>query len=140
MVIATNACIAGPQGGCQAECGSAAGMAAAALVELMGGTPAQCADALGMVIVNELGLVCDPVAGLVEIPCIKRNAAGVILAYACADMALADIGLKIPADECITAMKEVGDRMSSDLKETAGGGLATTPTGKRLREQVFGKE
>ena len=106
----------------------------------MGGTPAQCADALGMVIVNELGLVCDPVAGLVEIPCIKRNAAGVILAYACADMALADIGLKIPADECILAMKEVGDRMSSDLKETAGGGLATTPTGKRLREQVFGKE
>ncbi len=140
MVIATNACIAGAQGGCQAECGSAAGMAAAALVELMGGTPTQCADALGMVIVNELGLVCDPVAGLVEIPCIKRNAAGVILAYACADMALADIGLKIPADECITAMKEVGDRMSSDLKETAGGGLATTPTGKRLREQVFGKE
>jgi len=106
----------------------------------MGGTPAQCADALGMVIVNELGLVCDPVAGLVEIPCIKRNAAGVILAYACADMALADIGLKIPADECITAMKEVGDRMSSDLKETAGGGLATTPTGRRLKEQVFGKE
>ena len=140
MVIATNACIAGAQGGCQAECGSAAGMAAAALVELMGGTPAQCADALGMVIVNELGLVCDPVAGLVEIPCIKRNAAGVILAYACADMALADIGLKIPADECITAMKEVGDRMSSDLKETAGGGLATTPTGRRLKEQVFGKE
>ena len=132
MVIATNACIAGAQGGCQAECGSAAGMAAAALVELMGGTPAQCADALGMVIVNELGLV--------EIPCIKRNAAGVILAYACADMALADIGLKIPADECITAMKEVGDRMSSDLKETAGGGLATTPTGRRLKEQVFGKE
>ena len=100
----------------------------------------EAADALGMVIVNELGLVCDPVAGLVEIPCIKRNAAGVILAYACADMALADIGLKIPADECITAMKEVGDRMSSDLKETAGGGLATTPTGRRLKEQVFGKE
>ena len=126
MVIATNACIAGAQGGCQAECGSAAGMAAAALVELMGGTPTQCADALGMVIVNELGLVCD--------------AAGVILAYACADMALADIGLKIPADECILAMKEVGDQMHEGLKETAGGGLATTPTGRRLKEQVFGKE
>ena len=123
-----------------AEAVGAAGMAAAGLVELMGGSPTQCADALGMVLVNELGLVCDPVAGLVEIPCIKRNAAGVILAYACADMALADIGLKIPADECILAMKAVGDQMHEGLKETAGGGLATTPTGKRLKEQVFGKD
>ncbi|SET70679.1 L-serine dehydratase [[Clostridium] aminophilum] len=140
MVIAKNACIAGAQGGCQAECGSASGMAAAALVELMGGTPQQCADALGVAIVNQMGLVCDPVAGLVEIPCIKRNASGVAIACSSADMILSGIDLKIPVDECIDAMREVGDSMSSDLKETANGGLASTPTGKLLREKVFGKQ
>lgn len=140
MVVAQNACIAGAQGGCQAECGSASGMAAAALTELMGGTPEMCADALGIAIVNQLGLVCDPVAGLVEIPCIKRNASGVVIAFSAADMALAGIGLKIPADECIEAMKSVGDSMSASLKETAGGGLAQTPTGLKLREKVFGKK
>ena len=140
MVVAQNACIAGAQGGCQAECGSASGMAAAALVELMGGTPKMCADALGIAIVNQLGLVCDPVAGLVEIPCIKRNASGVVIAFSAADMALAGLDLKIPADECIEAMKSVGDAMSASLKETAAGGLAQTPTGRKLREQVFGKK
>lgn len=140
MVIAENASIAGAEGGCQAECGSASGMAAAALVELMEGTPAMCADALGIAIVNQMGLVCDPVAGLVEIPCIKRNAAGVVTAFSAADMALSGIKLKIPADECIEAMKSVGDSMSSDLKETARGGLAATATGKKLYEQVFGKK
>ncbi len=139
MIIATKACIAGAQGGCQAECGSASGMAAAALVELMGGTPKMCADALAIAIVNQEGLVCDPVAGLVEIPCIKRNASGVVIAFSSADMALAGIEAKIPADECIDAMREVGETMSRDLKETATGGLAATPTGKRYREQVFGK-
>ncbi len=139
MIIATKACIAGAQGGCQAECGSASGMAAAALVELMGGTPKMCADALAIAIVNQEGLVCDPVAGLVEIPCIKRNASGVVIAFSSADMALAGIEAKIPADECIDAMREVGDAMSRDLKETATGGLAATPTGKRYKEQVFGK-
>ena len=139
MVIANVASIAGAQGGCQAECGSASGMAAAALVEIQGGTPEQCANALGMSVVNQLGLVCDPVAGLVEIPCIKRNASGVVIAYSSADMALAGIDLKIPVDECIGAMKEVGDQMSATLKETAAGGLAATPTGKKLKEQVFGK-
>lgn len=139
MVIANKASIAGAQGGCQAECGSAAGMAAAALVELQGGTPQMCADALGIAIVNQMGLVCDPVAGLVEIPCIKRNAAGVVTAFSAADMALAGIELKIPADECIGAMKEVGDQMAASLKETAAGGLAATKTGKLLRQQVFGK-
>ena len=139
MIIAQKASIAGAQGGCQAECGSASGMAAAALVELMGGTPQMCADALAIAIVNQEGLVCDPVAGLVEIPCIKRNASGVVIAFSSADMALAGIEAKIPADECIDAMREVGDAMSRDLKETATGGLAATPTGKKYRVQVFGE-
>lgn len=139
MIIAQKASIAGAQGGCQAECGSASGKAAAALVELMGGTPQMCADALAIAIVNQEGLVCDPVAGLVEIPCIKRNASGVVIAFSSADMALAGIEAKIPADECIDAMREVGDAMSRDLKETATGGLAATPTGKKYRTQVFGE-
>lgn len=140
IVIAKNASIAGAEGGCQAECGSASGMAAAALVELKGGTPQQCADALGMSLVNQLGLVCDPVAGLVEIPCIKRNASGAAIALTSATMALAGVPLYIPADECLQAMKVVGDTMSSTLKETALGGLAATPTGKALRKQVYGEE
>ena len=140
MVIAQRASIAGAQGGCQAECGSAAGMAAAAMVEVMGGTPQQCADACAIAIVNQMGLVCDPVAGLVEIPCIKRNVAGVMTAFSSADMALAGIRPYIPADECVEAMREVGDALPAALKETAIGGLAGTPTGKALREKVFGKE
>ena len=138
MVIATNACVAGAQGGCQAECGSAAAMAAAAIVELAGGTPAQASDAVAIALKNILGLVCDPVAGLVEIPCIKRNASGVAGAFVAAELALAGIGSAIPADETILAMKKVGDAMSSSLKETAEGGLAATPTGQKLYEQVFG--
>lgn len=138
MVVAARSSIAGAQGGCQAECGSAAAMAAAALVELMGGTPSQCADACAMAISNQMGLVCDPVAGLVEIPCVKRNVSGLVIAYSSADMALAGIGAKIPADECIDAMREVGDALPASLKETAGGGLATTPTGRKLRDKVFG--
>ncbi len=137
IVIAHNASIAGATGGCQAECGSASGMAAAALVELMGGTPEMCGMALAMAIANQLGLVCDPVAGLVEIPCIKRNVSGIMIAFSSADMALAGIEARIPADECISAMQSVGDMMNSALKETAGGGLAATPTGRRLKEQVF---
>lgn len=137
-VIAERASVSGAQGGCQAECGSAAAMAAAALVELRGGTPAQCAHACAMAIKNQLGLVCDPVAGLVEIPCIKRNVSGVAVAFTSAEMALAGIESKIPADECIDAMRAVGDSMPCALKETAQGGLAVTPTGLRLKEQVFG--
>ena len=136
MVIANNACIAGAQGGCQAECGSAAAMAAAALVELCGGTPDMLGDAVSISLGNVLGLVCDPVAGLVEIPCIHRNAAGVAGALVAAQLALAGIR---PADEAILAMKRVGDAMPTALKETAEGGLAATPAGKRLYEQVFGK-
>ncbi len=138
MVVAKRASLAGAQGGCQAECGSAAAMAAAALVELMGGTPSQCADACAIAISSQMGLVCDPVAGLVEIPCIKRNVSGLSIAFSSADLALAGIGARIPADECLDAMREVGDALPSSLKETAGGGLAATPTGRALKKQVFG--
>ena len=138
MIIAEKASISGAQGGCQAECGSAAAMAAAALVELQGGTPQQAAHACAIAIKNQLGLVCDPVAGLVEIPCIKRNVSGVAIAFTSADMALAGIESKIPADECIDAMGAVGNSMPCALKETAQGGLAVTPTGLKLKQQVFG--
>ena len=140
MVVANRASIAGAQGGCQAECGAASAMAAAALVELMGGTPSQCADACAIAIANQLGLVCDPVAGLVEIPCIKRNVSGLVIAFSSADLALAGIEAKIPADECLDAMRSVGDTMPSALKETAKGGLADTPTGQKLQKQVFGSK
>ena len=140
MVIAKRASVSGAQGGCQAECGSAAAMTAAAMVEMMGGSPKQAADACAIALKNQLGLVCDPVAGLVEIPCIKRNVAGIMVAFSSADMALAGIESKIPVDEVIDAMKEVGDSLPCALKETAQGGLANTPTAKRLKEQVFGKQ
>lgn len=140
MVIAKKASISGAEGGCQAECGSASAMAAAAVVELMDGSPRQCADACAMAIKNQLGLVCDPVAGLVEIPCIKRNVSGVAIAFSSAEMALAGIQSKIPVDECIEAMREVGCSIPTSLRETAKGGLAATPTGERLREQVFGSD
>ena len=138
MVIAHKASIAGAEGGCQAECGSAAAMAAAALVEMMGGTPAQAGQACAMAIKNQLGLVCDPVAGLVEIPCIKRNVAGVAVAFTAAEMALAGVDSRIPVDEVIDAMRRVGEALPCALRETAQGGLATTPTGEALRKRVFG--
>lgn len=137
MVIAQRASISGAEGGCQAECGSASGMAAAAIVEILGGTPQQSADALGMSLINQLGLVCDPVAGLVEIPCIKRNASGTMLAITSASMALAGIPLYIPADDCIAAMKSVGDSMHISLKETALGGLAATKSAVEMKKKVF---
>jgi len=137
MVIANNASIAGAEGGCQAECGSASAMAAAALVELMNGTPEQCGHACAIAIANQLGLVCDPVAGLVEIPCIKRNVSGVMIAFSSADMALAGIKAKIPVDECIAAMQSVGSALPVALRETSGGGLADTPTGRKLKELVL---
>ena len=138
MIIANNASLAGAEGGCQAECGSAAAMAAAAITELAGGTPEMAGHAVAIALKNILGLVCDPVAGLVEIPCIKRNASGVAGAFVAAELALAGIESAIPADEVIWAMKKVGDAMSPALKETAEGGLASTPTGKKLHDQVFG--
>ena len=138
MIIANNASLAGAEGGCQAECGSAAAMAAAAITELAGGTPEMAGHAVAIALKNILGLVCDPVAGLVEIPYIKRNASGVAGAFVAAELALAGIESAIPADEVIWAMKKVGDAMSPALKETAEGGLAATPTGKKLHDQVFG--
>ena len=139
LVIANKASIAGAEGGCQAECGSASAMAAGALVEMCGGTPQMVADACAIAIKNILGLVCDPVAGLVEIPCIKRNAMGTANAFTAAELALAGITSAIPVDEVIWAMKKVGDSMAVTLKETGEGGLAATPTGKALKQQVFGE-
>ena len=140
MVIANNASLAGAQGGCQAECGSASAMAAASIVELAGGTPEMIGSAVATALKNILGLVCDPVAGLVEIPCIKRNASGVAGAFVAAELALAGIKSAIPADEVIWSMKKIGDVMPAALKETAEGGLAATPTGKRLHNLVFGPD
>nr|WP_297280448.1 L-serine ammonia-lyase, iron-sulfur-dependent, subunit alpha [uncultured Butyricicoccus sp.] len=139
MVIAFRASIAGAEGGCQAECGSAAAMAAAALVEMAGGTPDMSAHACAIALKNQLGLVCDPIAGLVEVPCIKRNAGGVACALTAAELALAGVHSVIPVDEVIDAMREVGDAMPCALRETAQGGLAATPTGIRLKQEIFGE-
>lgn len=138
FVVANNASISGAAGGCQAEVGSASGMAAAAIVELAGGTPEQCAEAMAITLKNMLGLVCDPVAGLVEVPCVKRNAMGAANAMVAADMALAGVTSRIPCDEVIDAMYKIGLSMPTALKETAQGGLAATPTGRELEAKIFG--
>ncbi|KRL01011.1 L-serine ammonia-lyase, iron-sulfur-dependent, subunit alpha [Liquorilactobacillus capillatus] len=140
MVIANNAGIAGATGGCQAEVGSAAAMGAAAAVEAAGGTPRQSSEALAMAISNLLGLVCDPVAGLVELPCVKRNAIGAGNGLISADMALAGLTNKIPADEVIQAMDKVGKGLPRALRETGIGGVAGTPTGLKLKMKIFGKK
>ena len=140
QIIANRAYLAGASGGCQAEIGSGSGMAAGAICYIKGGDTDQIGHACAMALKNQLGLVCDPVAGLVEIPCIKRNVAGIMIAFSSADMALAGIQSKIPVDEVIHAMKEVGDMMPCAMKETALGGLANTPTAKKMKEQVFGKK
>lgn len=133
QLIKKNATISGAEGGCQAECGAGAAMAAAAIVELYGGTPEMAFDAAAIAIKSVLGLVCDPVAGLVEVPCSKRNATGVVNAMACADMALAGIKSAIPFDEVVDAMYKIGKALPAALRETAMGGLATTPTGESIR-------
>jgi L-serine dehydratase len=138
LVIANEASISGAEGGCQAECGSAAAITAGALVELSGGDPLMVAEACAIALKNQLGLVCDPVAGLVEVPCVKRNAGGIMCAITAADMALAGIKSVIPVDEIIGAMREIGETMPAALKETAQGGLATTPTGLELKKRIFG--
>lgn len=137
-VVANNAYISGAAGGCQAEVGSAGAMASAAIVEMAGGTAQQSAEAFAMTLKNMLGLVCDPVAGLVEVPCVKRNAAGSSLAIVSADMALAGVTSRIPCDEVIGAMYRIGKTMPSALRETGEGGLAATPTGKEMKEKIFG--
>ncbi|USK30541.1 L-serine ammonia-lyase, iron-sulfur-dependent, subunit alpha [Bacillus sp. CMF21] len=138
FVVANNASISGAAGGCQAEVGSASGMAAAAITEMAGGTPSQAAEAMAITLKNMLGLVCDPVAGLVEVPCVKRNAMGAANAMIAADMALAGITSRIPCDEVIDAMFRIGQSMPTALKETAQGGLAATPTGRELEAKIFG--
>lgn len=138
FIVANNASISGAAGGCQAEVGSAAGMAAAAIVEMAGGTPQQCAEGFAITLKNMLGLVCDPVAGLVEVPCVKRNAMGAANALVAADMALAGVTSRIPCDEVIGAMFRIGQSMNPNLKETARGGLAATPTGKAIAAKIFG--
>lgn len=140
MVIANNAMISGAAGGCQAEVGSASGMAAAAAVEIAGGSPEESSEALAMALSNLLGLVCDPVAGLVEIPCVKRNAIGAVNALISADMALAGLTNKIPADDVIEAMRRVGKNLPPSLRETGLGGLAATREGVRLKMKIFGTE
>lgn len=134
-VIANNATISGAAGGCQAEVGSAAAMAAAAAVELAGGTPAQAAQAAAMALKNLLGLACDPVAGLVEVPCVKRNAGGAAIALTAAEMALAGVSSRIPPDEVVQAMYAIGTMIPEVLRETAGGGLAATTTGRAWKKK-----
>ena len=139
-VIVHRAHVSGAAGGCQAETGSAAAMSAGAAVELLGGSPRQVSHAVAITLTNMLGLVCDPVAGLVEVPCIQRNAGGVAQAFLSSDLALAGIESLIPADEVIDAMERVGQRLDERLRETALGGLAATPTGKELAQRIWGRK
>ena len=136
-VIANRSFISGAAGGCQAEVGSATAMAAGTIVELKGGTPEQAVNATAIAMKSLLGLVCDPVAGLVEVPCIKRNVIGTSIAFSAADLSLAGIESRIPCDEVIEAMYKIGKEMPRTLRETALGGLAMTETGKRVKEQLF---
>ena len=136
QVTALRASVAGAEGGCQAEIGTASAMAAAALTHILGGTAQQCADAYAIALGNLLGLVCDPVAGLVEVPCVKRNVIGAVNAVSAANMAVAGITSRIPVDEVIDAMGEVGDALPASLRETGLGGLAATPTGRQAAERI----
>lgn len=136
-IIANRSFISGAAGGCQAEVGSATAMAAGTIVELKGGTPQQAVNATAIAMKSLLGLVCDPVAGLVEVPCIKRNVIGTSIAFSAADMSLAGIESRIPCDEVIEAMYRVGKDMPRTLRETSLGGLATTETGKQVKERLF---
>jgi L-serine dehydratase len=134
-VVAERASLSGAEGGCQAETGAAAGMAAGAATEMLGGTPAQVGHAVALAQQGTLGLVCDPLGGLVELPCVFRNATGAAIALAAIEMALAGITFAIPADEVIDTMGEIGREMDVRYRETAGGGLAATPTGRRLAKE-----
>jgi len=134
-VVAVRASLSGAEGGCQAETGAAAGMAAGAGTEMLGGTPAQVGHAVALAQQGTLGLVCDPLGGLVELPCVFRNATGAAIALAAIEMAMAGITFAIPADEVIDTMGEIGREMDVRYRETAGGGLAATPTGRRLARE-----
>jgi L-serine dehydratase len=134
-VVAERASLSGAEGGCQAETGAAAAMAAGAATEMLGGTPTQVTHAVALAQQGTLGLVCDPLGGLVELPCVFRNATGAAIALAAIEMALAGITFAIPADEVIDTMGEIGREMDVRYRETAGGGLAATPTGRRLARE-----
>ncbi len=134
-VIAERASLSGAEGGCQAETGAAAAMAAGAATEMCGGTPTQAGHAIALAMQGTLGLVCDPLGGLVEIPCVFRNATGAAIAMAAVEMAIAGIEFRIPVDEVIDTMGEIGRSMDVRYRETAGGGLAATPTGRRLTRE-----
>ncbi len=136
-IVMENATVAGSEGGCQAECGVAAAMAAAGAVELKGGTPAMSMEAFSFSLINIMGLVCDPVAGLVQIPCAQRNASQAVNALLSADMALSGAKFPIPTDEVIDAMYKVGKLLPVQLRETAMGGIADTETGKAIEERIF---
>jgi len=136
-VITQNATVSGAEGGCQAECGVAAAMAAAAVTEMLGGSPQQSATACSLALINVMGLVCDPVAGLVQIPCAQRNASQAVNALISADMALAGMTSIIPTDEVIEAMYQVGKMLPGALKETALGGIAASATGKKIAREIF---
>ena len=135
-IIAAKATLSGAAGGCQAEIGSAAAMAAAAAVELAGGTPEQAGHAASIALQGQMGLVCDPIGGLVEVPCVARNATGAAVALAAAEMALAGVTFPVPLDEVVSAMGSVGRSLPPSLRETALGGLAMTPTGKRMANEA----
>ncbi|MEI0604750.1 L-serine ammonia-lyase, iron-sulfur-dependent, subunit alpha [Brachyspira alvinipulli] len=139
-IIAQVATFAGAEGGCQAECGSAAAMAACACAEIMGGTPEECANAFALALSTVLGLICDPIAGFVEAPCMSKNVMSSVHAIISAEMACAGFKSIIPADEVVLAMKEVGDAMDERFRETAQGGLANTPTGRAIADRIFGKK
>ncbi len=138
-IILKNATLSGAEGGCQAECGAAASMAAAAIVEMAGGTPVMSFNAAAIALKNVMGLICDPIAGLVESPCAKRNASGTVNAMISADLALAGVKSVIPFDEVVETMYKVGELMPSQLKETAKGGLATSKTGIAIKNKLFNK-
>ena len=138
-VITKNATVSGAEGGCQAECGVAAAMASAAAVQMKGGSQKQCIDAVSITLMNVMGLICDPIAGLVQIPCAQRNASQAVNAIISADMVLAGMQSIIPADEVIEAMYKVGKMLPMELKETAKGGIAYTKSGKAIFKEIFGK-
>lgn len=139
VIIAQNATLSAAKGGCQAEIGAASAMAAAGLTEMMGGTPEQCFDAAAIALKSYLGLACDPLGGLVEVPCVKRNAIGCMVAIGASDMAMAGIKSYVPFDEVVGAMKDIAKTMSPKIRETALGGLAVSKTGKRVKEKLYSK-
>ncbi|MCF6459789.1 L-serine ammonia-lyase, iron-sulfur-dependent, subunit alpha [Clostridium sp. Cult3] len=136
-IVAKNATISGAEGGCQAECGVASSMAAASIVEMVGGSVEACFNAASFALINIMGLVCDPIAGLVEFPCALRNASGVVNALVSADLALAGVKSMVPFDEVVDAMYKVGKAMPESLRETALGGVAATPTGENLKRRIL---